>query len=253
MMNEDQILRENCLEIDSFIVQAPAGSGKTELLTQRFLKLLSITNTPSEILAVTFTNKAAAEMKNRIIGYLKKTHVPKNDLTKELVDDVLNGLKHRNISLDELISEFNILTIDSLNQKIVNSMPLLSQFGFEFKIESDISPFINDIIKDVIYREQFSENIHSLLEILNIEYKALENYLAELMIKREFWIYDFFNTTEENVINNYLNDEKNNAILKIKGILNITIGRDISIHEFSNLIDELYTKQKTIRKVTLLG
>ena len=129
---------------------------------------------------------------------------------------MLNGLKHRNISLDELISEFNILTIDSLNQKIVNSMPLLSQFGFEFKIESDISPFINDIIKDVIYREQFSENIHSLLEILNIEYKALENYLAELMIKREFWIYDFFNTTEENVITNYLNDEKNNAILKIK-------------------------------------
>jgi len=211
MMNDDQILREKCLEIGSFIVQAPAGSGKTELLTQRFLKLLSITNTPSEILAVTFTNKAAAEMKNRIIGYLKKTHVPKNDLTKELVDDVLNGLKHRNISLDELISEFNILTIDSLNQKIVNSMPLLSQFGFEFKIESDISPFINDIIKDVIYREQFSENIHSLLEILNIEYKALENYLAELMIKREFWIYDFFNTAEENVINNYLNDEKNNA------------------------------------------
>ncbi len=248
MLNDDQKLREKCLEIDSFIVQAPAGSGKTELLTQRFLKLLSITNTPSEILAVTFTNKAAAEMKNRIIGYLKKTHVPKNDLTKKLVDDVVNGLKYRNISLDELISEFNILTIDSLNQKIVNSMPLLSQFGFEFKIESDISPFINDIIKDVIYREQFSENIHSLLEILNIEYKALENYLAELMIKREFWIYDFFNTTEENVITNYLNDEKNNAILKIKNILNITIGLDLSIHEFSNLIDELYTKQKTIRK-----
>ena len=48
----------------------------------------------------------------------------------------------------------------------------------------------------------------SLLEILNIEYKALENYLAELMIKREFWIYDFFNTAEEKVINDYLNDEK---------------------------------------------
>ena len=42
--------------------------------------------------------------------------------------------------------------------------------------------------------------------------------------------------------------KKNNAIIKIKGLLNIRIGRDLSIHEFSNLIDELYTKQKTIRK-----
>tara|TARA_Y100000022_G_scaffold200747_1_gene218461 strand:+ start:6828 stop:9824 length:2997 start_codon:yes stop_codon:yes gene_type:complete len=230
------------------IVQAPAGSGKTELLTQRFIKLLAHVNSPREILAVTFTNKAAAEMKNRITNYLQNKTTPKNDTTKKLIDLLNKEITRRGITVDEIISEFNILTIDALNQQIINSTPLLTHYGYQSSIIEDPTPIHSEIIKKVIYAETNSDTIHKILHILNIEFPQLEKYLLELMTNRDKWIHYIFDHENSNEFNSYIQQEEDESLTHLQKLFKLNNSIHSKKRELLHFIESIYTKQKSIRK-----
>ena len=117
----------------SFCVSAPAGSGKTELLTQRLLALLARVSRPEQVLAITFTRKAASEMASRVIEKLEEARhsapirFPHESTTRELALSLLSHAHRLDWQLDQ--STLNIRTIDSFCHEITRRMPIVSGVG----------------------------------------------------------------------------------------------------------------------------
>ena len=135
LIAEDDVSRRRALDIDSFIVEAPAGAGKTELLTQRFLRLLAEVDEPEEIVAITFTNKAAGEMRQRIGESLERARrgeVPEpahKRITHDLARAALARAAQRGWDIASQPGRLRLTTIDALCAALSRQMPLLSRFG----------------------------------------------------------------------------------------------------------------------------
>ena len=126
---DDQTQRSQALDTTrSFLIQAPAGSGKTELLTQRYLKLLSISESPESVLAMTFTKKAVSELKARVIGALKsatdkRPEQAHKQITYDLALAVLEQSKVNSWDLINMPQRLKISTIDGLSNLITSRYP----------------------------------------------------------------------------------------------------------------------------------
>ena len=133
LLAADRQARKDALDIEkSFIVQAPAGSGKTELLIQRYLCLLGTVEHPEEILAITFTRKAAAEMRLRVLSALQRARRGDTPPEEHLLithEAALAVLARDDSSGWQLINNprrMRIQTLDSLNAAITRMQPLTS-------------------------------------------------------------------------------------------------------------------------------
>ena len=135
MTNNDGAARAAALDVSrSFVVQAPAGSGKTTLLTQRLLRLLTTVRQPEQVLAITFTRKAAEEMRARLIAALElagelRPDDPFRAATHDYASAVLAHDRERGWDLRAQPSRLRIMTIDSLCQSIVRQAPISARLA----------------------------------------------------------------------------------------------------------------------------
>ncbi|MFB3775974.1 MAG: UvrD-helicase domain-containing protein [Bryobacteraceae bacterium] len=135
-LGPDAEQRRTALAVDqSFLVKAPAGSGKTELLIQRFLALLATVPAPESVVAITFTRKAAGEMQDRILSTLERAQrgevpaQPHERLSHSLALEALEQDRRMGWRLLEHPSRMRIQTIDSLCLSITGQMPWLARLG----------------------------------------------------------------------------------------------------------------------------
>lgn len=195
----DQEARSRALDPStSFIVQAPAGSGKTGLLTQRFLVLLAGVDAPEEIVAITFTRKASGEMRQRILEALeraKSDKPPDNDHerhTWKLAQRALARDKEQGWQLLDNPARLRIQTIDSLCTALARQMPILSRFGSVPAIAEDAEPLYLDAARNTIAElesgAEWSDAIAHLVQHLDNRLDKLQGLISTMLARRDQWL-----------------------------------------------------------------
>ena len=190
----------------SFLVQAPAGSGKTELLTLRYLALLPTVAEPEQVLAITFTRKATAEMRARILAALEaasrlpaqtKPEQPEDEHQRIVRQLAVAALAHANAHDWQLLEQpqrLNIQTIDSLALSIARQMPLLSQLGGQLSPVDDAEPLYALAAQRTLARlgsaddPELAASLASMLELRDTSLADCEALIAGMLERREQWL-----------------------------------------------------------------
>ena len=195
----DQSVREQALDPrQSFIVQAPAGSGKTGLLSQRYLKLLSCVERPESIIAITFTRKAAGEMQERILRALQQARdgtEPAADYEKvtwRLAQAALQQDQAQGWSLLDNPGRLRIQTFDAFCGKLAAQMPLLSSFGSVPAVVEDARQLYvqaaEAMLQQLESHDDRARHIAVLLRHLDNRLDKLRELLADMLARRDQWL-----------------------------------------------------------------
>lgn len=272
---------EQQLAIDSrnknIIVSAGAGSGKTAVLTERIRKILLSGVKANELLVLTFTNAAAAEMKERITKTMAKDEILK-DRTYEVDSAYITTFDSFSLSLvkkyhDRLNLSKNISIIDAsvLNvykrkiiDEIFDSYYLRNDELFE-RFICDLTPkddanlrkeilklankldlltnkdeLLDSYIKDNFTEEKFNEYLKELVFLLNEKVEFISNNIKKLEIELTEEQYNKFKVAYQPLIDSKTYDEiRNNSKIKMPIIRNASVNANIFKDEIKKTMEDI--------------
>ncbi|GHR33435.1 DNA helicase [Helicobacter pylori] len=190
-------------------LKASAGSGKTFALSVRFLALLFKGANPSEILTLTFTKKATAEMKERILDYLKilQKENLEDEKEKEKSQNILKELEEKyrlnpsfvQNSVQEIYQRFlnaeiRISTIDAFFQSILRKFCWFVGLSANFEINEDTKAHqqqLNESFLSALDNKQLNELSVFIAQCLSYDSYTSDSILERLrFLKNKLYLFD---------------------------------------------------------------
>ncbi|MGE5617166.1 MAG: UvrD-helicase domain-containing protein [Bacillota bacterium] len=196
----DRVPRSRALDPErSFIVQAPAGSGKTELLIQRYLLLLARVERPEEIVAITFTRKAAAEMRKRIFEALARARGEPRPVeahaarTWDLAREALAANDRLQWKLEENAARLRVQTIDALCVSLTRRMPIVSRLGAQPETVDDATAHYEEAAHNLLSAVEIPddkrhEDVALLLAHLDNDVENAVELIVDMLASRDHWL-----------------------------------------------------------------
>ena len=184
----------------SFIVQAPAGSGKTDLLVKRYLYLLSRVNNPEDILVITFTRKAAQELRVRIGNILNDEEILLKFFDIKYLSDnkylagiVLENSNKLNWDIKNNLNRLNIKTIDGFCLDSIKRFSSITNCSGEVCVDENtdllyekiVDTYLFDFYNGKISNEKEILATKRLLIIFGNNFSFIKSNLIFLLRKRD--------------------------------------------------------------------
>jgi ATP-dependent helicase/nuclease subunit A len=192
---EDLDARQRALDPErSVILQAPAGSGKTTVLTHRFLRLLSVVDEPEEILAVTFTRKAATEMRSRISSALADGTGGEGigRETAQLAAEARARSRARGWDLEANPGRLRIQTLDALQRGLAAQLPVAARATVGLALTDHPATLYRRAARRTLTDAEGSAplrvDFERLLERLDMSAARLERLLMTMLHVRAQWL-----------------------------------------------------------------
>src|SRR6185312_1359021 len=191
----DELARERAIDPSlSVILQAPAGSGKTTVLTQRLLRLLAVVDEPEEILAITFTRRAAAEMRARVLRALRGEigDGAQAERLRQLAAAALARSQERGWRLAQDPGRLRIQTIDSFNFRLASQLPVTARAGSELSVSSRPEELYLRAARETLFAAEedaeLGADVELLFDRLDNRWGHVERLLADMLRQRAHWL-----------------------------------------------------------------